>query len=401
MTEELELPQVRIKEQIELLPILTLRETIVFPLTTVPLTVGREHSLRLVEDVAQGDGMLGLVPQRRPEVELATPDDLYPVGVLARVRRVMRAPDGSLQVWVQGLERIRTRAFVQREPYLAAQVEVLPDEVEPGVELEALSRSALDLFQKLISLSPFLPDELINRAMNLDSPREQLYLIASSLRMGIEERIKLLEAPSLRAAVEKLIELLNHEIELLELGQKLQSEVHGRLEKSQREYFLREQLKAIQKELGEEDPGQAELRELHEKIEAASMPEEARREAERELSRLERIPSASPEHSVIRTYLDWLISMPWNRITGGEVDIARARQVLDEDHYDLEKVKERILEYLAVRKLKSERGVAGRANPEMREPILCFVGPPGVGKTSLGQSIARAMGRKFVRMSLG
>jgi ATP-dependent Lon protease len=389
------------RSRADLLPILTLRETIVYPLTTVPLTVGREHSLRLIEDVSQSDDMVGLVPQRQPEIDVAGPEDLYSVGVLARVRRVLRAPDGSLQVWVQGLERIRTTEFVQLEPYLVARVEVLLDDAEPSVELEALSRSVLDQFQKMISISPFLPDELVNRAMNVESPRELYYLIASSLRVSLEERVKLLDIANLREGVDRLLELMNREIDLLELGQKLQSEVQGRVEKTQREYFLREQLRAIQKELGEEDPAQAEIRELREKIESSPMPEEARREAERELTRLERIPSASPEHSVIRTYLDWLTSVPWNRYTEAELDIGRARQVLDEDHYDLEKVKDRIIEYLAVRKLKKERGAEGRTSPEMREPILCFVGPPGVGKTSLGQSIARALGRKFVRMSLG
>ena len=439
------------------LPILALRETIVFPLTTVPLAVGRERSIRLVESLQGGGRLIGLVAQRSPEIEIARPGDMFPVGTLARVRRVMRAPDGSQSVWVQAIERLRVVTYVQEDPYLMAQVEVLSDSDEAAVEVDALSRRALDAFQRLVAVSPFLPDELVARALNLESRRALFYLIASSLRISLEERQELLEIDSLQDRYQRLLGQLDREIELLELGAKLQGDVRERIDKSQREYFLREQLKAIQQELGEEDPAQAELNEIREKVQAADMPDEARREAERELSRLERLPPASPEHSVIRTYLDWLVAMPWNRGLGADIDIARARRVLDEDHYDLEKVKERILEYLAVKKLRIDRGVEGGATvtaveqpevvedgplvahpegngtadaipssangsrepletltpesiPELRpphfsddfhEPILCLVGPPGVGKTSLGQSIARALGRKFVRMSLG
>ncbi len=425
------------------IPILALRETIVFPLTTAPLAVGRERSIRLIDSVQGSNRLIGLVAQRSPEVEVARPDDLYRVGSLARILRVLRAPDGTQSVWVQALERLRIEEFTQEEPFLVARVTVLPDPDEHSLEVEALSRRALDAFQRLVSVSPFLPDELVPRALNLESRRALFYLIASSLRINLEERQALLEIDTLKQRYLRLLVQLDREIELLELGAKLQGDVRERIDKSQREYFLREQLRAIQQELGEEDPAQAELNELREKVRAAHLSPEARREAERELSRLERLPPASPEHSVIRTYLDWLLAMPWNRSRGVEIDVARARRVLDEDHYDLEKVKDRILEYLAVKKLRQERGVdaqeaasttaeaepngASAAEPgletpppashsgtldeppaagkpvggEFREPILCFVGPPGVGKTSLGQSIARALGRKFVRMSLG
>jgi ATP-dependent Lon protease len=301
-------------------------------------------------------------------------------------------------VWIQGLDRIRVSEFVATEPFLMARVTRITERQETATpEVQALARGALDLFGRLVALSPFLPDELVNRAMNQDSPWGLLYLIASNLRLNVPERIEILETDGLRPKYERVLSLLEREIELLELGQKLRGQVQERVEKGQRDFFLREQLKAIQKELGEEDPQQAEVNELREKIAAASLPEEARKEAERELLRLDRLPTASPEHSVIRTYLDWLIALPWGRFTGGGIDVGRARQVLDEDHYGLDKIKERILEYLAVKKLREERGVTDRS----REPILCLVGPPGVGKTSLGQSIARATSRKFVRMSLG
>ncbi len=378
-------------------PVLPLRETLVFPLTTFPLAVGREQSLRAIEEGVRRSSQLALFVQKQADVEDPGPGDLHPTGTLASIRHVVRSPDGSQQVWVQGLERIRAAAFVETELYLEARVEPLPEVDDRSPEVEALARSTLELFQRLVAVSPFLPDELVNRAMNQDSPRGLLYLVASSLRLNVQERVGLLEMDGLRAKYERVVGLLEREIELLELGQKLRGEIQERVEKGQREFFLREQLRAIQKELGEEDPQQAEVAELREKIEAAHLPEEARKEAERELSRLGRLPSASPEHSVIRTYLDWLLSMPWGRFTSGLIDVPAARQVLDQDHYGLEKVKERILEHLAVKKLREERGVAEAT----REPILCFVGPPGVGKTSLGQSIARAMGRKFVRMSLG
>jgi ATP-dependent Lon protease len=379
-------------------PVLTLRETLVFPLTTFPLAVGREASLRAVEEASRGGRQLVLLAQKESEIEEPTSADLYTAGTLARIRHVVRSPDGSQQVWVQGLERIRVVEFVDAEPYLLARVQRVAERQEtPTAEVEALARNALESFARLVAVSPFLPDELVNRAMNQDSSWGLLYLIASSLRLSVQERMDFLELNGLRVKYERLQTMLDREIELLELGHKLRGQVQERVEKGQREFFLREQLKAIHKELGEEDPQQAEVNELREKIGAASLSDEARTEADRELHRLERLPTASPEHSVIRTYLDWLLAIPWGRHTGVGIDVGRAARMLDEDHYGLEKVKDRILEYLAVKKLREDRGVADRS----REPILCLVGPPGVGKTSLGQSIARATDRRFVRLSLG
>ncbi len=378
-------------------PVLTLRETIIFPYTTFPLAVGRESSLRAVEEATRSGRQLALLAQRQQDLENPGPDDLYRTGTLARIRHVMRAPDGSQQVWVQGLERIVVEEFLEAEPYLMARVQPRPESEEATAEVDALARSALDLFQRLVAVSPFLPDELVNRAMNQDNAWGLMYLIASSLRLNVQERVELLEMDGLRAKMERVLAMLEREIELLELGQKLRGQIQERVEKGQREFFLREQLRAIQKELGEDDPQQAELHEIRDKVAAAPLTEEARKEADRELSRLERLPSASPEHSVIRTYLDWLTSMPWGKLASEPIDVGHARAVLDEDHYGLDKVKRRILEYLAVKKLRQDRGVADGS----REPILCLVGPPGVGKTSLGHSIARATGRKFARMSLG
>ena len=379
-------------------PVLTLRETVIFPLTTFPLAVGREASLRAVEEASRGGRQLVLLAQKQSETDDPGAQDLHTSGTLARLRHVVRAPDGTQQVWVQGLDRVRVLEFMDAEPYLMARVARVPERQEtPTPEVEALARSALESFSRLVAVSPFLPDELMNRAMNQDSPWGLLYLIASSLRLNVQERLEILEMDGLRAKYERVQSLLDREIELLELGHKLRGQVQERVEKGQREFFLREQLKAIHKELGEEDPQQAEVNELREKVLAASLSDEARTEAERELRRLERLPSASPEHSVIRTYLDWLVSLPWGRHSGVGIDVAHARQVLDEDHYGLQKIKERILEYLAVKKLRQDRGVVDRT----REPILCLVGPPGVGKTSLGQSVARATNRKFVRLSLG
>jgi ATP-dependent Lon protease len=379
-------------------PVLTLRETLIFPLTTFPLAVGREASLRAVEEASRGARQLVLLSQKQSETEEPEAADLHTSGTLARVRHVVRSTDGSQQVWVQGLERVRVVEFMDAEPYLLARVQRIPERQEaPTPEVEALARNALESFARLVAVSPFLPDELVNRAMNQDSPWGLVYLIASSLRLNVQERLEVLDTNGLRAKYERVQTLLDREIELLELGHKLRGQVQERVEKGQREFFLREQLKAIHKELGDEDPQLAEANELREKVAAASLSDEARTEADRELRRLERLPTASPEHSVIRTYLDWLVSLPWGRHSGVGIDVGRARQVLDEDHYGLDKIKERILEYLAVKKLREERGVADRT----REPILCLVGPPGVGKTSLGQSIARATERKFVRLSLG
>jgi ATP-dependent Lon protease len=398
------------------LPILPLKDTVVYPFAMIPLGVGKERSIRLIDDVMRGSRMVGLVAQKDDSVEDAGPDDCYRVGTVARIARLLRMPEGTLQIFVQGLERIAIDEYVEEEPYLRAKVHLLPETPEEGVEIEALQRNASDMFQRLVNLVQYLPDQLALAALNVEEPRQIVYLIASSAQMDLELRQQLLELDSVREKLLKVNRFLTHELEVLELGRKIQSQAQEEMGKAQQEYFLREQMKAIQKELGEESEEAATVNDLRDKIEQAHMPEEAFKEAQRELSRLEKLPAASPEYSVIRTYLDLIISLPWSKSTGKSIDVPHAREVLDEDHYDLEKIKARILEYLAVRHLKEVRRAEAEAESAAldiptdasadtraasREPILCFVGPPGVGKTSLGHSIARALGREFVRMSLG
>jgi ATP-dependent Lon protease len=389
----------------DVLPILPLRDTVVYPFAVAPLGVGKERSIRLIDEVMRGSRLVGLVAQKDAAIEQAGPDDVFRVGTVARIARLLRIPDGTIQVIVQGLERIHILDYLAEEPFLQAHVRPAPESTENDVETEALKRNAIQLFQRLVSLVQYLPNELALAALNLEDPRQVVYLIASNVQMDLALRQQLLELDSVREKLEKLTAFLTRELEVLELGKRIQSQAQEEMGKAQREYFLREQLKAIQRELGEESDEAATINQLRDQIEKAQMPEEASKEANRELSRLEKLPAASPEYSVIRTYLDLLVSLPWSKSTGKKIDVPYARQVLDEDHYDLEKIKDRILEYLAVRRLKEERqgsetGGPGKG-PVSREPILCFVGPPGVGKTSLGHSIARALGREFVRMSLG
>ena len=390
------------------LAILPLRGVVVYPLTALPLTVGRPRSIHLIDDAVLGKRMIGLVAAKDPEQDDPGPDDVYKVGTAALVHRLRKAPDGTVVLLVQGLERIKIREFIQSEPYLKAEVEVAPDSVEETVEVEALMRNIVELFRRLVALVPHIPDELIMLALNVDDPRQLVYAIATYMRMDLTDAQEVLEIDDVKEKLRKLTFSLNRELEVLELGKKIQTEAQTEMTKVQREYFLREQLKAIKKELGEEDEQTVEIEELRQKIEVAGMPEEAEKEAKRELGRLSKLPTAAAEYSVIRTYLDWLVNLPWDKSTEDKLDIARARQVLDEDHYDLDDIKERILEYLAVRKLRLER----KREEEEEEPadyirreregvILCFIGPPGTGKTSLGRSIARALGRKFVRQSLG
>jgi ATP-dependent Lon protease len=373
-------------------------------LTVVPLAAAQPRSLRLIDQVMSGDRTVAMVMQKDAEQEGAGPDDVYRIGTIATIHQMMRVPDGSVRLAVQGVERARIVEFIQEDPFLMARVERVPETIEDSVEVQALTRNTLDLFQRLVSLVAHLPDELVTAALNIDEPRHLVYLVATNLRMEPEERQKLLELDSVKEKLTALNAFISKELDVLELGKKIQTDVQEELSKSQREYYLREQLKAIQKELGEGTETEAEVTELRQKIDDSGMPEEAAKEARRELDRLSKLPPAAAEYGVIKTYLDWLTTLPWTKSTEGEIDVARARQILDEDHYDLEKIKERILEYLAVRKLKremaaqSEEGEAGAIN---REPILCFVGPPGVGKTSLAQSIARALGRELTRMSLG
>jgi ATP-dependent Lon protease len=373
------------------LPVLPLKETVVFPESMSPLAIGQERSVKLVEDVVSGERLVALVTVRNAEADAPGWDDLYEIGTAALVQKMIRVPDGTLRILVQGLARIRLVQRVETEPYLVAEVEEVPDVVEESRELEALTRNVQSLFGRIIGLVPYLPEELQLAAANVDDPSALSHLVASTIRIKTEEKQRLLEVPDVTERLRELSAILNRELEVFELGTKIQSQVQSEMEKGQREFFLRQQLKAIQEELGEGDPEQAEVTDLRRRLGEIELPEDTRRAAERELARLERLPSAAAEYGVIRTYLEWILTLPWTQETKDDIDLARAQRILDEDHYDLEKVKERIVEYLAVSKLKND--VSG--------PILCFVGPPGVGKTSLGQSIARTLGRKFVRISVG
>jgi ATP-dependent Lon protease len=373
-----------------ILPVLPLKETVVFPHSGAPLAIGQERSITLVDDVVAGDRLLALVTVRDPEVQHPGLVDLHTVGTAALVQKLVKVPDGTLRLLVQGLERIRVGAPVQEEPYLVAAVEPVPDVVVESRELEALTRNVQSLFGRIVGLAPYLPEELQLAVGNSDDPGALCDLVASSLRLKTEEKQELLELMDVGARLRRTARVLNRELEVLELGTKIQSQVESELEQGQREFYLRQQLKAIQDELGD-DPEHAEVDELRERLAGVELPEAARKGADRELRRLERLPAAAAEYGVIRTYLEWIVELPWDRTTEDRLDLREARRVLDEDHYDLDKVKERIVEFLAVAKLKGD--VSG--------PILCFVGPPGVGKTSLGHSIARALGRRFVRASVG
>jgi ATP-dependent Lon protease len=373
------------------LPILPLRETVVFPESMTPLAIGQERSIKLVDDVVAGDRMLALIATKNPENETPRFEDIYEVGTAAVIHKMIRVPDGTLRVLVQGLRRIRLVKPAQHEPYLVGEFVEVPDELVESREVEALTRNVQNLFARIIGLVPYLPEELQLAAANVDDPSALCHLVASTMRIKTEEKQQLLEMAKVEERLREVSRILNRELEVVELGTKIQSQVQSEIEKGQREFFLRQQLKAIQDELGESDPERAELEELRERLAQLELPEDVRKAADRELARLERLPAASAEHGVIRTYLEWILSLPWDKVTADHIDLDEARKILDEDHYDLDKVKERIIEYLAVLKLRQD----------FRAPILCFVGPPGVGKTSLGQSIARTLGRKFVRISVG
>jgi ATP-dependent Lon protease len=373
------------------LPVLPLKDMVVFPESWSPLAIGQERSIKLVDDVVGGDRLLALLTVRDPDVETPGWEDLHDVGVAAVVHRMMRVPDGTLRIAVQGLRRIRLEHAVLDDPYLVGEFVDLPDVVEESKELEALTRNVQTLFGRIISLVPYLPEELEVAAANVDDPSALTHLIGSTLRLKTEEKQRLLEESNVPQRLRDVSLILNRELEVVELGTKIQSQVQSELEKGQREFYLRQQLKAIQEELGEGDAEQAEINELRERLAEMSLPDEIRRAAERELSRLEKLPPAAAEYGVIRTYLDWILTLPWGTLTHDNLDLDRARKVLNEDHYDLERVKDRIIEFLAVAKLRND--VSGQ--------ILCFVGPPGVGKTSLGQSIARTLERKFARLSVG
>ncbi len=373
------------------LPVLPLKETVVFPESMTPLAVGQERSIKLIDDVLSGERMLALMTVRNTEADPPGWDDLYSVGTLAVVHKMIKVPDGTLRILVQGLQRIRLVAPQQDDPYLVADLEELPDIVPDSPEVEALTRNVQQQFAHIIGMTPYLPEELQLAAANVDDPSALCHLIASTLRLKTDERQELLETVNVAERLRAVSLILSREVEMSELGSKIQSQVASEIDKSQREFFLRQQLKAIQDELGEGDEQQAEINELRSQLEEKNLPEHVLKAALRELSRLEKLPSAAAEYGVIRTYLDWIISLPWTEVTEDDLDLEHARQILDEDHFDLEKVKDRIVEYLAVSKLKND----------LSGPVLCFVGPPGVGKTSLGQSVARALGRKFARISVG
>jgi ATP-dependent Lon protease len=372
-------------------PVLPLREMVTYPGTLTPLAIGQERSMRLIDAVLAGDRTLTMVASRDPAAEEPTPEQLHEVGVTGVVARMLKVPDGTVRILVQGTNRVRIGPYVATEPYLIARIADLPDEVDESPELQALMRNVQSTFSEIIEQIPYLPEELQLAVTNVDDPSALTHLIAGSLRIPLEEKQELLEILDVGARLRRLSEILARELEVIQIGSEIQSQVQEGLEKGQREYYLREQLRAIQQELGEGDEQQAEIGELRERIAAAGLPEHAQKAADRELSRLERLPPAAAEYGVIRTYLEWLTELPWSAVTEDNLEMKHAREVLDADHYDLEKVKDRILEYLAVRKLK----------PDSPGPILCFVGPPGVGKTSLGQSIARALGREFERISVG
>jgi ATP-dependent Lon protease len=381
--EELELP--------DELPVLPLKETVVFPQSMTPLAIGQERSIKLIEDAVDGERLIALVTVKNHEIEQPGWDDLYEIGTAAVIHKMIRVPDGTLRILVQGVRRIRLEGRVSDDPYLVGRFEEVPDEVEETPEVEALVRNVQTLFGRVIASVPYLPDELEIAAANVDDPSALSYLVASTLRIKTDEKQELLELTDVGARLREISVILNRELEVVELGSKIQSQVQSEMEKGQREYFLRQQLKAIQDELGEGDAEQAEVNELRERLAELELPEDVRKAVDRELGRLEKLPSAAAEYGVIRTYLDWIATLPWNKTTQDNLDLERAREILDEDHYDLEKVKERIIEHLAVSKLRDD--ASGQ--------ILCFVGPPGVGKTSLGQSIARTLERKFTRISVG
>ena len=379
--------EVQIPQEVAVLPS---GETVIYPEMVIPLAAGEEKMVKLIDDVLSGDKILGLFAKRSGG-EGTSADNIYNVGTATAVARMFKMPDGSIRAFLQGMKRIKIKKVIQTEPYIRAQIKVIEEKLDKTPELEALTRNLTDLFQKIVSLSPNLPEEIGVAVINIAEPGRLADYIAAHINLTLEEKQGILEELNVRKRLKKVTGFINRELEILELGSKIQSEIKGEFDKAQRQYYLREQLKAIQKELGEVDEQTMEIDELRKSIEEAQLPPEALKEAERELDRLSKMPPQAAEYSVAKTYLDWVTSLPWTKSTEESVDVKRAAEILDEDNYDLEKVKERILEYLAVLKLKQD----------MKGPILCFVGPPGTGKTSIGQSIARALGREFVRMSLG
>ncbi|HUI72072.1 MAG TPA: endopeptidase La, partial [Spirochaetia bacterium] len=388
------------------LPILPLRNTVPFPFVMIPLAVGIPRSVKLIEDALQGNSMIGMVASKDPSIEEPVPEQVHTIGTAGKILRVSRAQDGTMQVVVQGLERIRVAQWLSPEPYMRARVEPALEREESDLEQEGLVQGLRNIAQEVIDLSPTIPREAANVLNSVSDPRYLVYLVAGNAQIEAVEAQKILEMDSVKEKLRALITHLAHQKEVLSLGQKIRSEAKEEMEKEQREYILRQQLKAIQKELGDLDENQSIVTEYTQKIDASGMHEEAKKEAQRELKRLSGMPQQAAEYSMIKTYLDWMVEIPWGATSEDQLDIANARKVLDEDHYDLQEVKDRIIEFLAVRKLFKERGIqkdkpGDDKTARAMGAILCFVGPPGVGKTSLGQSIARALGRKFTRMSLG
>lgn len=373
------------------LPILPLRGSVLYPYMILPILVGQEKTIRLVEEAVIGNRIIGVVALKTKEIEDPRPEDFFPVGTAAVIAKMIKLPDGTISIMAQGLERIRLTQITQTDPYFRATVEPQPDGGERDKEVEALIVNLRRLFQQVIELSPNLPPELGILALNIDEGGGLADMIASNLNLSVEQKQEILEITEIKPRLRRITEIMTQQLEALELGQKIHTQVKAGMDKAQREYYLREQLKAIQEELGESDERTQEAEEIRRRIDETPLPDEVREVVLRELGRFSRMPPAAAEYSVVRTYLDWLIELPWLKSTDDRLDIPAAEQILNQDHYDLEKVKKRILEYLAVRKLKKD----------MKGPILCFVGPPGVGKTSLGHSIAAALGRKFIRMSLG
>jgi len=374
----------------EELPLLPVSNILIFPYVVAPLVITDEGRMALINEALSDRKIVGLFAMKSKN-EDEGPADLYNIGTAILILKMFRIPDGNMGLMIQGLSRIRLEEITQTEPHLKGRVALIPEDFSQTVKIEAVVREVVEIFQQIVSISPFLPDELGAVIANVENPGRLADLIASNLKIDITDRQQILATLDIEDRLIKLLIYLNKELELLKLGSKIQLEVKSKLEAGQKEYFLREQMKAIQKELGEKDERIVEIEELKKRIESAGMTQEAKKQAEKELDRLSKMPPQAAEYTVSRTYLDWLVGLPWNESTKDNIEIAEAKEVLDEDHYDLNDVKDRIVEFLAVRKLKeSSKG-----------PILCFVGPPGVGKTSLGKSIARSMGRKFVRYSLG
>ncbi len=378
-------------KKIDVLGILPLQDAVLFPNTVIPLAVVKKPGIALVEEALRDGRQIGLVALKDKDIEDPGPDDVRRVGTIGTIQRMIKVPDGTIRCIVGGTSVFRVDDFTQAAPYLAGTYTELPDITKESGELVAMHRNLASLFSKLIGYLPQAPREMEMEVNNITDPNLLTYFVASSMRLDTADRQALLEERNSEKRMRRLTMLLTKELEVVELGHKIQSDIQREMEKNQREFYLRQQLRAIQEELGETDPQQAETNDLRARVEEAGLPEDTKKAADRELDRLSKVPQASPEYSVIRTYLDWIVQLPWNKETSDAIDISKAREILDEDHYDLEKVKDRIVEYLAVGKLKKK----------LTGPILCFVGPPGVGKTSLGQSIARAMGRKFVRISVG